>query len=133
MDWLTVTILGACGGAIVQVVALSADIQTWHHARRLALTSREQKPALIAYVDLPAEALVFLTRLALGALAGLLFHNQVSGTTAAIAVGASAPALLRQFGAARSAAGLISQDGTQPQHAASKEAPDQGPTLAEGG
>ena len=46
-----------------------------------------------------SDSLVFLTRLALGAVAGFIFRGQVDGATAAVAVGASAPALLKQLGA----------------------------------
>jgi hypothetical protein len=49
-------------------------------------------------MDVKADALVLLTRFFLGATGGAVFHSQIVGTTAAIAIGASAPALLAQFG-----------------------------------
>ena len=56
-------------------------------------------PKLALDVGVPADSLVFSTRLALGAVAGFIFRGQVDGATAAVAVGASAPALLKQLGA----------------------------------
>ena len=97
MDWQTITGLGACGGALVTVVAFSADVTSWQRARRMARIKGERLPSLAGFVDLPADSLSLVTRMALGALAGLLFRAQVSGAQAAIAVGAAAPALLTQF------------------------------------
>jgi hypothetical protein len=100
MDWLVVTALGACGGAIVQLIDLAVSAKEWQKARREARVKRESSmPKLVVYVDVPADSLVFLTRLALGAVAAFIFHAQIVGATAAVAVGASAPALLRQLGA----------------------------------
>jgi hypothetical protein len=63
MNWLSVTLLGACGGGVVQAVTMSADIHAWQHAHRYALTDkREQLPRLVHYIDPPADALVLLTR-----------------------------------------------------------------------
>ena len=55
-------------------------------------------PRFGRFADPAADFWVLVTRIALGAMAGALFHSQVLGPTAAIAVGASAPALLAQFG-----------------------------------
>ena len=99
MDWLVVTALGACGGAIVQLIDLAVSAKEWQKARREARIRRESlMPKLAVYVDVPADSLVFLTRLALGAVAGFIFRGQIDGATAAVAVGASAPALLKQLG-----------------------------------
>jgi len=106
MGWLSITVLGACGGAVVQALVFTGNVQEWQYARRKARERRRrQLPRLTQFVDLPADTAVFATRLALGALAGFLFHSQVTGATAAVAVGASAPALLRQLGTLQSAAG----------------------------
>lgn len=102
MDWPTVTLLGTCGGAIVQLIDLAAAAKAWQEARHQArIKRRTSLPSLALYIDVPADSLVFLTRLALGALAGLVFHGQVDSFPAAIAVGASAPALFRQLGSFR--------------------------------
>jgi hypothetical protein len=100
MFWFFATVLGACGGAVVQLIELAASVKGWQKARREARVKRKASlPKLGAYVDVPADSLVFLTRLALGAVAGFIFHGQIVGATAAVAVGASAPALLKQLGA----------------------------------
>ena len=117
MNWPTVILLGACGGLIVQAVTFSANVNAWQAARREALGKRLQgkhssMPKLTFFVDPAADVLVLLTRLGLGAGAGALFHAQVTGATAAVAVGATAPALLRQFGAARTIVGLDAREGT---------------------
>jgi hypothetical protein len=94
--------LGVAGGAIVQLIALWGSMTTWQKARHdLLMDSMRPLPALTSYIDPLADTLVALTRLCMGALAGLMFHDQITGITAAIAVGASGPALLAQFGAGR--------------------------------
>ena len=133
MDPLAITALGACGGALVQLIDLSVAVKEWQQARHAALTKRQTSlPRLATYVDVPADSLVFLTRVALGAVAAFIFHAQVVGATAAVAVGASAPALLRQLGALR---GLDEQphDGTVLEIAASKEKTDTASVQAEEG
>jgi hypothetical protein len=113
LDWFTVLVLGAGGGAIVQAVSFSANVHAWQAARHEArAASQPAGPRLTSFVDPLADGLVLLTRVGLGALAGALFHAQVSGATAAIAVGAAAPALLSQLGAARGVAVLGARDGT---------------------
>lgn len=136
MDWLVVTVLGACGGAVVQLVDLAVSAREWQKARHEALAERRvPMPRLAAYVDVPADSLVFLTRLALGAVAGFIFHGQVDGATAAVAVGASAPALLRQLGALHNPGdpGARTDEGTVFKVAASKEMTDVTPIPAEEG
>jgi hypothetical protein len=135
MNWSTAVYLWACGGLIVQAVTFSASIDAWQAARRQALTAHKRSalPRLSCYIDTPAEVLVLLTRFGLGALAGFLFHTQVTGVTAAIAVGASAPALLRQFGKARAIAGLDDREGTTATESASNLAADLDTSLVQDG
>ncbi|MFE3852777.1 hypothetical protein ACFXPN_16755 [Streptomyces griseorubiginosus] len=104
MDWPTAIMCGALGGCVIEAIAFYGNVSAWQAERRELLAGpREDRPlpTLRARIDIPADSLVFLTRLALGALAGALFHSQVIGMTAAVAVGASAPGLLRQLGATR--------------------------------
>jgi hypothetical protein len=56
---------------------------------------------LATFIDIPANTAVAITRLVLGGAAGLIFHGQLSGVAAAIAVGASGPAVLQQLGSLR--------------------------------
>ena len=94
--------LGGVGGAIVQLMALWGSVTVWQKARHdLLMDGIRPLPSLTSYIDPLADTLVALTRLCMGALAGLMFYDQITGVTAAIAVGASGPALLAQFGAGR--------------------------------
>jgi hypothetical protein len=101
-------VLGCAGGAIAELVVLWGNLSAWQKARRDArkVTSSRRGPRVVvlpqwnAYIDPIPDLLVCITRLALGAVAGLAFHSQVTGAMAAITVGASAPTLLSQLGAA---------------------------------
>lgn len=133
MEWLTAVGLGACGGAVVQLVSFYAKLQAWQAARGKARAARRHTlPLLTSYIDLLAEILVLVTRLGLGALAGLIFHTQIDGVTAAIAVGAAAPALLSQLGTARGIVALDVGDGTDIHEPASKVMTDLDPLAKEG-
>lgn len=110
MDWPTATALGAVGGAVVEAISAWENLVVWQKARHGARASHHRPlPKLNRYIDPLADTLVAVTRLVLGAAAGALLHLQVTGTIAAIAVGASAPALLRQLGTVRSVQETIEQ------------------------
>ena len=99
MYWLYAALFGAFGGSIVSAVAFCTDVLAWQEERRrYARIGVDPKPKLTTFMDLKADSLVLLTRFVLGAVAGSVFHAEVIGPTAAIAVGASAHALLAQFG-----------------------------------
>ncbi|WP_432933498.1 hypothetical protein ACQPZZ_18055 [Microbispora sp. CA-135349] len=94
---------GAVGGLIVEAIAAWNHLSAWRDARLLARSKRKRRPALRDFIDLPADTAVACTRAALGCAAGALPHGQISGSYAAVAVGAAAPALLASIGrAARS-------------------------------
>jgi hypothetical protein len=100
VDWLLAMGYGAIGGMVVEVVVSSERILAWNNARHQAIRrTAGQPPALGAYVDPLSDLAAGVTRVLLGALAGWLFHPQVTGAYAAIAVGCSAPTVLRQLGA----------------------------------
>lgn len=103
MDWLLAMTYGAIGGAVVEAVVSSDRILAWNAARHQALAHRPATavPAVTAYLDPLSDVAAGLTRILLGAVAGALFHSQVTGAYAAIAVGCSAPTVLRQLGSAR--------------------------------
>lgn len=101
MDWPTAAGLGAVGGGLAEAVVFFGYLTRWQGARHKALLAGRIPPPLSKYIDRLADGLVALTRLAMGAGAGLLFHAGVTGTYAAIAVGVSAPALLAQLGSVR--------------------------------
>lgn len=103
MDWLLAMGYGAIGGAVVEAVVSSDRVLAWNAARHQALARKPATPGpgLSAYVDPLSDVAAGLTRILLGAVAGLVLHSQVTGAYAAIAVGCSAPAVLRQLGAMR--------------------------------
>ena len=135
MDWLTAVSLGACGGAIVQALAFFSRLQAWQEARLKARAPkrRSRVPLLTSYIDPLADILVLITRVGLGALAGGLLHAQVSGAYAAVAIGAAAPALLRQVGGGRNLPGSDIPEGTRKPLVTSKALTDLEPQLAEDG
>ncbi|MFB4275553.1 hypothetical protein ACBJ59_09675 [Nonomuraea sp. MTCD27] len=114
MDWMAAAGLGAVGGAVIEVLYVWSSLTAWQQARRKARAKKKgaKLPRLDEYLDPVADSLVAVTRLGLGAAACLLFRDQITGTMAAIAVGASAPALLRQVGTLR---GLRPAPETAPQ------------------
>ncbi|MCD9872313.1 hypothetical protein [Streptomyces guryensis] len=102
MEWTVCAVYGALGGLVVEAVAFYGRIAAWQRARHQALArNRKRLPGFGKYVDAPSDIAVALTRLGLGAGAGIAFHSQLTGPLAALAVGASAPALIAQLGGAR--------------------------------
>jgi hypothetical protein len=123
MDWTTAMLLGATGGALVQVIAVYSYVGNWYEARRQCRNRRDPNlPPFADFVDLPADIAVGVTRLVLGAAAGIIFHNQIVGMAAAIAVGASAPAVLQQLGQVRSVREAIQVDSMPGQSSATESA-----------
>jgi hypothetical protein len=103
MDWSTAMACGAAGGLVVELVVVFGSLTDWQAARRRVRRVRRQRrmPSLTDYLDPLADSLVAVTRVLLGAVAGVAFHTQVTGAAAAIAVGAAAPALLGQLATVR--------------------------------
>ena len=111
MPWTTSVTCGGLGGLVVEIVVFYGRIATWQAARHRALAKdrrRDQLPPLSKYIDAPSDALAAVTRLSLGAGAGWIFSPQLTGVFAAVAVGASAPALLRQLGSAKTLQAAVS-------------------------
>ncbi|ACU73976.1 hypothetical protein Caci_5117 [Catenulispora acidiphila DSM 44928] len=108
MDWLLAMGYGAIGGAVVEAVVSSDRVLAWNAARHQALARKPATPGpgLSAYVDPRSDVAAGLTRILLGAVAGLVLHSQVTGAYAAIAVGCAAPAVLRQLGSMRPGSAL---------------------------
>ena len=99
MDWAVAAALGMVGGGVVEVVAVWGHLAAWQQARHTARRRSRRLPPITRFVDPAADTLVAITRLLLGAAAAVILHSQISGALTAIAVGASAPALLAQLGA----------------------------------
>ncbi|WP_051833427.1 hypothetical protein [Streptomyces sp. NRRL S-646] len=114
MEWNASITYGALGGLVVEIVVFYGRIAAWQTARHRALAKnrrRDRLPRLDKYIDPPSDALAALTRLSLGAGAGWIFHPQLTGALATVAVGASAPALLRQLGSARTLQAVLGGSG----------------------
>jgi hypothetical protein len=120
VDWASTAAYGALGGGVIEAVVFYGRLSAWQSARHRALDRNSRHlPRIRKYIDPFSDTLAALTRLGLGAIAGALFHGQVTGAYAAIAVGASAPALLLQFGAARSVQDAIQGSAAAPSDAVS--------------
>ncbi|MEV4559163.1 hypothetical protein AB0K51_19550 [Kitasatospora sp. NPDC049285] len=113
MNWLAAAGYGAVGGALVELVVTNGRLLAWQAARHRAREHpRRRVPPLRNFIDPSADVAAALSRIALGALGGWLLHSQISGLYAAVAAGASAPALLRQLGTATSLQNIVG--GTEP-------------------
>jgi hypothetical protein len=84
-------------------------IAEWQAERReYRIKDKQPLPKLThKHIDLPADSLALVARLALGAIAGGLLHDQVTSLLVAIMTGAAAPAILLQLGSAKTAAGAL--------------------------
>ncbi|MEV0237484.1 hypothetical protein [Nonomuraea sp. NPDC050786] len=107
LDWFVAMGAGAGGGAIVEGVVLWGKLNAWREDRQqVRATGKGDPPGLLDYIDVYPDTLVALTRVVIGAVAGVLLSDQLTGWMAAVVVGASGPALLRRFGTARSATAI---------------------------
>jgi hypothetical protein len=133
--WLAAACYGAGGGFIVSAVAFCADIFAWqdecHRRRRKRITPSSR---LAEFVSPKADTIVLFTRIGAGGIAGYVFHGEVVGGIAAIAVGAAAPALLAGFGK-RAFPDMISEPGeeikTESKDSISEDIPRQRMSSAE--
>jgi hypothetical protein len=109
VNWLEAAQLGACGGAIFALYAPWQSLLAVHRARRACLAKGEPLPRVRDRVDFLGDAVLLLMRTLFGAIAGAVFHSQLtaSATAGAIAIGASAPLLLRQLGHVNALKGLL--------------------------
>ncbi|MGI5473026.1 hypothetical protein [Streptomyces sp. CA-132043] len=113
LSWAEGALYGAGGGLIVEAVVTFGRLHAWQQARHAARVATEALPQLSTYIDPPADALAALFRIVLGGAAGWLLHGELAGVYAAIAVGASAPAVLAQMGSATTMAEAL-QAGAAP-------------------
>jgi hypothetical protein len=73
MPWWQFVLLGAGGGAIVEVLATFRCVAAWQDARRSHDgTIKRVPPELARYVDVPAHAIMLPARMLLGAAVALL-------------------------------------------------------------
>jgi hypothetical protein len=102
MPWWQFVLLGALGGAVVEILAFFHHIAIWRDKRR----NEDGKvsptpPQLSEYVDILPLVWLLPLGAALGAVAAVLFGTtgQVTGAYGAFAFGCAAPILLAQLGA----------------------------------
>jgi hypothetical protein len=116
VDLWTAAASGAAGGLVVEVVNMWRLLAAWQIERHdYRMRDKRPLPRLTdKYLDLPADTLALLARLALGALAGGLLHAQVTSFVAAVMTGAAAPAILLQLGSAKGLAGAGGQAADDP-------------------
>ncbi|MFJ3950582.1 hypothetical protein SLV14_000115 [Streptomyces sp. Je 1-4] len=100
LSWAEGALYGAGGGLVVEAVVTFGRLHAWQQARHAARVATEALPQLGTYIDPPADSLAALFRIVLGGAAGWLLHGELAGVFAAVAVGASAPAVLAQMGSA---------------------------------
>lgn len=101
MSWWQSMLLGAAGGAVVEVLAIFQAIALWGSERRTPTGRvRSDPPPLRQFVDLPVHAWLLPLRLGLGGGAATLFvaTGQITGVVAAVALGYAAPTVLAQLG-----------------------------------
>ncbi len=101
MPWWQSALLGAGGGALVELLAVFRCIAMWQKARQNRDgTLKRTPPDLRRYVDIAAHSIMLPTRAGLGAAAATVFGitGQVTGPYGAIAFGCAAPVLLAQLG-----------------------------------
>ncbi|MGK5533745.1 hypothetical protein [Streptomyces sp. URMC 129] len=101
MELWQFALLGACGGGLIEIVALFNRLGEWQTARRTPTGRiRRNPPKFTSYIDIGPVLAITATRLMLGAAVATAFggSGQVDGGYAAITVGATAPALLAQLG-----------------------------------
>jgi hypothetical protein len=113
--WITAVSYGAAGGLITEAVDMWGRLREWQRARREARSRKEPLPPFTAFIDLVPDSTVAVTRALLGCAAGWLLHDEITGMYAALAVGASAPALLAGLGRATTPAeAVLGQPGRGP-------------------
>jgi hypothetical protein len=98
---------GAAGGLVTEALYFWQRVRAWQQARHGLVPDKEPRPRLASFVDPFPDALVAVTRAALGCVAGWLLRSEVSGMYAALIVGASAPALLASLGKATTLPGVL--------------------------
>lgn len=101
MQWWEYALLGATGGALVELLSIFNCLARWQEARKTTTGRiRAKPPSVRVYLDIPAHFWMTFFRTLLGSATALAFgtSGSISGVAAAIALGFSAPSLLAQLG-----------------------------------
>jgi hypothetical protein len=111
LRWWEFALLGAGGGALVEVLSLFKWFAVWQVARRTESgVVRDDPPRLTQYVDVPAHAGMLVLRSLLGAVSAAIFAvgGQIQGAYVAVALGFCGPALLGRLGEIPQIASMVS-------------------------
>ena len=113
MRWWQFALLGAGGGALVEVLSLFKWFTVWQGARRsVSGAVRHDPPRLQRYVDIPAHSWMLVLRATLGAVSAAIFAagGQLKGAYVAVALGFCGPALLERLGELPQISSMIVSD-----------------------
>lgn len=100
MQWWVYAMLGAGGGAMIEVLASYQSILDWQSARKSATGALlEKRPKITDYVDFEAHLWVIILRGVLGAVAAALLGTSGHfNAYVAFGAGCAAPTLVAKFG-----------------------------------
>lgn len=97
LSWPLSLAFGAIGGLLLELTMLLALINDWQAKRRIAVDARKRRPQFARAVDPLPHLASGAVRMVVGAGAAAAFHGQVTGVSAAIAVGLAGPALVQRL------------------------------------
>ncbi|WP_027944560.1 hypothetical protein [Amycolatopsis taiwanensis] len=101
VHWWQFALLGAGGGALVEILAIFKWLAVWQSARRTSTGKvKGSPPKLRSYLDVPVHAWMAVFRTVLGAGSAVLFGagGGINGPYVAVALGFAAPSMLAQLG-----------------------------------
>lgn len=115
MTWWEYALLGAAGGALVELLSVFNCLAHWQEARKTTSGRiRAKPPSVRVYLDIPAHIWMTFFRTLLGSVTALAFgaSGSISGVAAAVALGFSAPSLLTQLGSIPQVADAVGDSST---------------------
>jgi hypothetical protein len=110
MQWWEYALLGAAGGALVELLSIFNCLALWQRARKTPTGRiRSKPPSIRVYLDIPAHAWMTFFRMLLGAGSAFAFgaSGSIDGVSAAVALGFAAPSLLAQLGSIPQIANVV--------------------------
>ncbi|WP_069167543.1 hypothetical protein [Nocardia altamirensis] len=130
VQWWEFSLLGACGGAAVEALAMLRWLAVWRDARRTPAGRVKGKPPRVrTFIDMPVHGWMLIVRTLLGASVAALFGTtgQISGAYVAVVLGFAAPAVLAQLGSVPQLASVITGTSVRPSglSSAAAESPQQ--------
>lgn len=98
MFWFESSIYGAAGGSIVSFAVILNDVLEWQAECKRCARAGNRSTKFRFFTDFAADVLALVVRLTAGAIIGYIVRDEVTGGIPVIAAGASALAILSQFG-----------------------------------